>query len=199
MKRIYITIAIIGCTMFWNLQAQRVVWQDDFETSKGWSEYEDEDGEAVVKDGVLNIKAKEGWVFRSKCKTSLDGSKNFTITVDVKIKTTLERGCSIGIAFDYYDTKNYKAFYIDKGFAKFEEYRNGVMVRDEKEPLKKNFKYKKGTVVPFEIQKNGQNALFIVNGEETIDMDEIAVKSNRISFFVTNGQEASFDNVKISQ
>lgn len=199
MKRIIIAVVFLSCTITWNIQAQRVIWQDDFETSKGWSEYEDEFGEAVVRDGVLNFKAKEGGIFRSKCKTNLDGNKNFTLEVDVMIKKNLEKGCSIGIAFDYYDSKNYKAFYIEKGFARFEEYHNGTMIREEKEPLKKNFKYKKGNVLSFEIQKNGQNAIFLVNGEETIDMDEIIVKSNRISFFVTNGQEASFDNVKISQ
>ena len=106
MKKIIALLGMFCCMTTWNLSAQRVVWQDDFETSKGRSEFEDESGEAVVKDGALVIKSKEGWIYYSKCKTNLDGNKNFTITVDVNVKGGLEKKKYVGLLFDYRDGKN---------------------------------------------------------------------------------------------
>ncbi len=51
----------------------------------------------------------------------------------------------------------------------------------------------------FEIQKKGQSVIFLVNNEETLEMDGITVKSNRIGFMVSGKQEVAFDNVKIYQ
>ena len=123
--------------MHLNVRAQRVIWQDDFETSKGWSEFEDEDGKAIVKDGALVIKSNEGWQYISRCKTNLDGNKNFTISVDVNLKDGLGKGRYVGMIFDFSDRKNYKMFYIEEGLVRFAEYRDGYLVREEKDVLKK--------------------------------------------------------------
>ena len=204
MSKALILTSILLLSTTIGLQAQRVIWQDDFETSKGWSEYEDEAGKAIVKDGHLIIKSKQGWTFFSKCKTNLDGNKNVTINADIKVKRNLIIGQRIGIAFDYNDTKNYMAFYVENGFVYFIQCYNGVIIREDKEPLKRNVTAQKkrdkdAPDMVFEIQKKGQSILLLVNDEETIEMDDIVVKSNRIAFFVTNDQEAYFDNVKISQ
>lgn len=198
MKNALMFICIIGCIAIGNIQAQRVVWQDDFETSKGWSEYEDESGSASVKDGVLTIKSKEGLIFRSKCKTNLDGNKNFTINLDVNIKSGLKPERYVGLLFDYDDNKNYKAFFVEKGFVWFEQYKEGTLIRQEKELLKNRSK-NDSKQLTFELQRKGQSALFLVNDEETIDMDGVEVHSNRIAVMVSGDQTVSFDNVKISQ
>lgn len=204
MKTRLFIVGILLFSMTCSLQAQRVIWHDDFETSKGWSEYEDEAGMAIIKDGHLIIKSEQGWTFFSKCKTNLDGNKNFTINTDIKIKRDMKAGQRIGIAFDYNDIKNYQACYVENGFVWYIQCSNGVIVREDKEPLKKPSQKKKNRDkdapdMTFEIQKKGQNILILVNEEETIDMDKITVTSNRIAFFVTNDLEAYFDNVKISQ
>lgn len=204
MKRIFLMIGILACTMHLNVRAQRVIWQDDFETSKGWSEFEDEDGKAIVKDGALMIKSNEGWQYISRCKTNLDGNKNFTISVDVNLKDGLGKGRYVGMIFDFSDRKNYKMFYIEEGLVRFAEYRDGYLVREEKDVLKKQKKKEKksrekGTQITFEIQKKGQSVMFLVNEEETLEMDGIIVKSNRIGFMVAEDQEVLFDNVKIMQ
>lgn len=198
MKKNVMLLCLIGCMAVGSLQAQRVVWQDDFETSKGWSEYEDEAGSAAVKNGVLQIKSKEGWIFRSKCKTNLDGNKNFTISVDVALKNGLKQDRYVGLLFDYDDNKNYKAFFVEKGFVYFEQYKEGVLIRQEKEPLKNRSK-NDSKQLTFELQRKGQSALFLVNDEETIDMDGVEVHSNRVAVMVSGDQEVSFDNIKITQ
>lgn len=197
MKKIIALLGMFCCMTTWNLSAQRVVWQDDFETSKGWSEFEDESGEAVVKDGALVIKSKEGWIYYSKCKTNLDGNKNFTINVDVNVKGGLEKKKYVGLLFDYRDGKNYMLFKVEKGFVRFEQYQNGTCIREEKEYLKQNNKNKKE--MTFELQKKGQSVMFLVNDEETIEMDGIDVRSNKIGFMVSDDQKVFFDNVKITQ
>jgi hypothetical protein len=205
MKKIIIILSIIGCFTTWNLHAQRIIWQDDFETSKGWSEYEDESGNAIIKDGTLIIKSKEGWTYFSRCKTNLDGNKNFTISADVNPKKELIFGHKIGIIFDYSDGKNYMAFYVERGFVRFIQYKDGQLVREEKDYLKGHgkklhiIKTKEETHLTFEIQKKGQSVIFLVNNEETLEMDGITVNSNRIGFMVSGKQEVAFDNVKIYQ
>lgn len=207
MKRIILLVSILAYSASINIYAQRVIWQDDFETSKGWSEFEDATGKAVVKNGTLIMKSNDGMSYFSRCKTNLDGNKNFTISAEIHLRygmSQLVNGKSVGIIFDYYDRKNYKAFYIEKGFVWFIQIKDGVLIREEKDFLKNYIPDKKSREknVPdlsIEIQKKGQNVLFLVNGEETLEMDGVIVESNRIGFIVSGGQEISFDNVKILQ
>lgn len=202
MKKLFIIVCAFCSALTSPVLAQRVIWQDDFETSKGWSEYEDESGKAVIKDGKLIIKSKDGWTYFSRCKTNLDGNKNFTINAEANPKHSLESKHYIGIIFDYHDSKNYKAFYIEKGFVWFKQVRDGYIIREEKDFLKNQEKKKRSkeeAKITFEIQKKGQSILFLVNDEETVEMDGIEVKSNRIGFMVSDDQEVAFDNVKIMQ
>lgn len=198
MKKLTLAFLITFISMINNLQAQRIVWQDDFETSKGWSEYEDKYGSAAVIDGVLKLKGKEDCVFISKCKTNLDGNKNFEITMDVNVRGGLRQDRYIGLVFDYKDNKNYKCFYVEKGFVWFDEYKDGKLIRQDKEYLK-NRTRSESKQLTFKLIRKGQTALFLVNDEETLDMDSIDVHSNRIAVLVAGDQEVSFDNVKILQ
>ena len=204
MKKLLILIGIVIIAITENLNAQRVIWEDDFETSKGWSEYEDLTAKVIVKDGVLLIKSKsDSYRYISKCKTSLDANKSFNLTAEINVKRGLNLNSMVGIMFDYKDTKNYTAFYIQNGFAVFEQVKDGTLIRQDKDSIKRNkasfLRNKKDMKFTFEIQKKGSSAMFLVNEEETIDMDEIEMKSNRIAFFVSGNQEATFDNVKITQ
>ena len=207
MKRLFLLIIIFVYAVPCNLCAQRVVWQDDFETSKGWSEFEDLTGKAVVKNGTLIIKGNEGLSYFSRCKTNLDGNKNFTINAEIYLKhgiSQLVNGKTVGMIFDYYDRKNHKAFYVEKGFVWFVQLKDGTLVREEKDFLKNFIPDRKSREknlpdIRIEIQKKGQTVLLLVNGEETLEMDGIVVGSNRIGFIVSGGQEVTFDNVKIMQ
>ena len=207
MKRQLLLISILIYSVSSSLYAQRVIWQDDFETSKGWSEFEDVTGKAVVKNGTLVIKRNDGLSYFSRCKTNLDGNKNFTISAEIYLRhglSQLVNGKTVGMIFDYYDRKNYKAFYIEKGFVWFIQRKDGILIREEKDFLKnyipdKKNRDKNAPDISIEIQKKGQNVLFLVNGEETLEMDGIVVSSNRIGFIVSGGQEVTFDNVKIMQ
>ena len=198
MNKILFLVCIISMCITSSLHAQRIVWQDDFETSKGWSEYEDNAGSAMVTEGTLKIKSKDGWIFYSKCKTNLDGNKNFTITADANIKSGLKEGRHVGIVFDYYDKKNYLTFFVEKGFVWFEQRKNGQLIRQDKEPIK-NRSRKDTKRLSFEVRRTGQTAIFVVNDEEAIEIDGIEVHSNRVGFFVSGDQEVSFDNIKITQ
>ena len=71
-------------------------------------------------------------------------------------------------------------------------------MRQEKDMLKKYSDDKKD--FKFELQRKGQNVMFLVEDEETIEMDGIIeVRSNRIGLMVSGDHEVSFDNVKIIQ
>lgn len=198
MKKTLIIFFFICGLLISNGYAQRIIWQDDFETDRGWTEINDENGKSVVKNGKIEIESENGKRFISRCKTNLDGKKDFTITVEVKLDDELSRGKYVGLVFDYRDNRNFKMFYIEKGFVWFEEYVGGTIERQEKDMLKnynddkKNFK--------FELQRKGQNVIFLVEDEETIEMDGIIeVHSNRIGLMVSGDHEVSFDNAIIVQ
>lgn len=200
MKKILVAICFIVFMGICGAHAQKVVWHDDFETSKGWSEYEEKDKgqSAVIKDGVMQIKGKDEDSVISKCKTNLDGNKNFTIKCDVTVKNGLKPDNFIGLIFDYFDSKNYKVFYVEKGYVYFKQYKEGNCVRYERDNIKNNGK-KDLKQLTFELQRKGRNVMFLVNDEETIDMDEIEVHSNRIALMVSGDQLVFFDNVEILQ
>lgn len=198
MKKTFIIIFLLGGLLINNCYSQRIIWQDDFETDKGWSEINDENGKCVVKNGKIEIKSEKGKRYISRCKTNLDGKKDFTINVEVKLDDELSRGLYTGLIFDYRDNRNFKVFYIEKGFVWFEEYVGGTIDRQEKDLLKKYGDDKKD--FKFEIQRKGQNVMFLVDDEETIEMDGIfEVRSNRIGLMVSGEHEVSFDNAKIIQ
>ena len=198
MKKTFIIIFLLGGLLINNCYSQRIIWQDDFETDKGWSEINDVNGKCVVKNGKIEIKSEKGKRYISRCKTNLDGKKDFTINVEVKLDDELSRGLYTGLIFDYRDNRNFKVFYIEKGFVWFEEYVGGTIDRQEKDLLKKYGDDKKD--FKFEIQRKGQNVMFLVDDEETIEMDGIfEVRSNRIGLMVSGEHEVSFDNAKIIQ
>lgn len=197
MKRILLMIAV-GLLPFPGLMAQRVVWQDDFETSKGWSEYEYQDCFSIVKDGAMFVKNKGEGVFLTTCKTNYDGNKNFVLSVEAQPELGLKEGQLFGIAVDYRDAKNFVLFAVEMGFVRFLQYENGQVVREERDYIKSR-KKTKNVVFTLELQKKGQNIMFVVNGEETLDMDDIIVHSNKIGLLVGGEQTVMFDNVKISQ
>lgn len=195
MKKILCTILLIIMASSFAL-AQNIIWQDDFNGNKNWSEFEyKKQGSALVKDGVLTIKCEEDNLFISKCRTNLNGSRSFSIQVDAVSKSGLKEDVYFGLVVNYLDRKNYTVFAIEKGFAYFVEYKNGIVVREDYD-LIKNTKSKSFTL---EIKKNGNNVVFVVNGEETLDLDQVDVLTNNVGVFVKGKAEVAFDNMIIKQ
>lgn len=198
MKNIVITMLFIALSLL-SAKAQRVVWQDDFESSKGWTEYEEKkDNFMVVKNGVMDMKSSDENPVITKCKTNYDCNKNFTLSVEAIPKSGLKEGMLLGILVDYRDTKNWIFFGIEKGTAVFWEMEKGNLIREDSEPIKKIKKDKK-TTYTLEIRRKGSNVMFVINDEETIEMDDIQIRSNKVGLIVTGDQEVLFDNIKISQ
>jgi len=176
--------------------AQNIIWQDDFNGNQNWSEFEyKKQGSAFVKDGVLTIKCEENNSFISKCRTNLNGSRSFSIQVDALSKSGLKEDVFFGLVVNYLDRKNYTVFAIEKGFAYFVECKNGLVVREDYD-LIKNTKAKSFTL---ELRKNGNRVVFVVNGEETLDLDQVDVFTSTIGLYVKGKAEVAFDNMIIKQ
>ena len=145
------------------VSAQNVVWKDDFEGDKGWQtfEYKGQYKSEYSKDGTLLLKAnEEGIKCTSKCKTSLNPMKNFSISVEATSKSGLKDDSFFGIAFNCLDANNYSLFVIEKGFAYYEQFINGVRVRYDYD-LIKNTKVK---TFNLEVKKSGTTVAFIIKG-----------------------------------
>ena len=204
MKKLLVLIGLIGYILSNNLLAQSVIWKDDFEDNKGWNEFEDETGRAIVKDGMLVIKARANWTYWSRCKTNLDVNKDFTIKGEISVKEKLDQTRYVGIVFNYYNRKNYSAFYIRNGFVYFSQVVNNQEVGYEFDVYKDPARARKGrgkdTKLFFEVKKKGQNVMLVINDEECLEIPiEGLFKSNLIALSVTGELEATFDNIEIRQ
>lgn len=180
------------------LTAQSVIWKDDFEGDKGWQtfEYKGQYKAEYTKDGALLLKANDDNIrCISRCKTNLNPTKNFSISVDATSKSGLRDDSYFGIAFNCLDKKNYSIFCIEKGFAYFLEYRDGELKRHDWDVIKKT----KDKTFTLEIKKTGSTAVFVVNDEETIFMEKIEVESSKIGLFVQGKTQVAFDNLVIKQ
>ena len=195
MKKI-IVIAMLAFIANLITNAQNIIWQDDFNGNNNWSEFEYKNhSSSIVKDGVLTIKCEEDNSFISKCRTNLNGNKNFSISVEAVSKSGLKDNIYFGLVVNYLDRKNFSIFAIEKGFAYFIEYKNGAVVREDYDVIK-NTKTKTFTL---ELRKNSNSVIFVVNDEETLDMDKVEVSTSIIGLFVSGKAEVSFDNLIIKQ
>ena len=176
--------------------SQNVIWQDDFNGNNNWSEFEyKKQGSAFVKDGVLTIKCEDDNTFISKCRTNLNGRKDFSIQVDAFSKSGLKEDVYFGLVVNYLDRKNYTVFAIEKGYVYFIECKNGIVVREDYD-LIKNTKVKSFTL---ELRKTSNNVIFVVNGEETLDLDQVEIITNTVGLYVSGNAEVAFDNMIIKQ
>ena len=204
MKRIFIFLTLVGYFLSCNLQAQEVVWKDDFEDNKGWSEWEDLFGKAIIKDGTLVIKALDGWLYASRCKTNLDVDKDFTIKGEISTKGKIDENHYAQICFNYKNLKNYVAFKIKNGFVYYSRVEKDQEIEFEKDVYKDPLRGKKGrskdTKLIFEVQKKGSNVMLILNEEEAIEVPlDSLFRTSQIAFAVFGGIEFSFDNIEILQ
>ena len=195
MKKILMAcmFSLITCL---TLSAQSVIWKDDFDGDKGWQtfEYKGLYKAEYTKDGQFLLKSN-GTKCISKCKTSLNPMKNFSILVEATSKSGLKEDSYFGIAFNCLDNNNYCLFSIEKGFAYFEQFQNGERIRSDYD-LIKNTKVKSFNV---EVKKAGTTVSFIINDEETLFIEQVEVKSSKIGLYVEGNTQVAFDNMQIKQ
>lgn len=195
MKKILMVgmFALITCV---SLSAQNIVWKDDFDGDKGWQtfEYKGLYKAEYTKDGQLMLKS-EGSKCISKCKTSLNPMRNFSIQVEATSKSGLKEDSYFGVVFNCLDNNNYCLFSIEKGFAYFEQFQNSERIRFDYD-LIKNTKVKSFNL---EVKKTGTTVSFIINDEETLFIEEIDVKSSKVGFYVEGETQVAFDNIEIKQ
>lgn len=195
MKKILMVgiFTLITCV---SLSAQNIVWKDDFDGDKGWQtfEYKGLYKAEYTKDGQLMLKS-EGSKCISKCKTSLNPMRNFSIQVEATSKSGLKENSYFGVVFNCLDNNNYCLFSIEKGFAYFEQFQNSERIRFDYD-LIKNTKVKSFNL---EVKKTGTTVSFIINDEETLFIEEIDVKSSKVGFYVEGETQVAFDNIEIKQ
>lgn len=186
---------LVTCTMI-NAQ-QTIVWQDDFSGDKGWQtfEYKKKGLSQYTKDEKLLMKSEDDCFFASTCKTNLNAGRNFIISVDAESKSGLKEDSYFGIIFNYLDSKNFMRFTIEKGFAYFDEVREGSTVRHDYDIIK----HSKSKVFNLQVKKTGNSVMFIVNDEEILDIERVDVITGKIGLYVEGKTEVAFDNIKIMQ
>ena len=103
--------ALIACA---TLSAQSVIWKDDFDGDKGWQtfEYKGLYKAEYTKDGQFMLKS-EGTKCISKCKTSLNPMRNFSILVEATSKSGLKEDSYFGLnRMNLYEEDNICVFLI---------------------------------------------------------------------------------------
>lgn len=198
MKKIFIAF-LLGLVTSVSIEAQNqtVVWKDDFSGDKGWKTftYKNQYSAEYTKDGQLMIKSEADQACMSTCRTTLNPQKNFTISVEATSKSGLKDDSFFGIAFNVLDFDNYYCFAVEKGFAYFDEIREGKRVRHNYDDIKNT----KAKVFTLEVKKTGTTVVFIINGEETSYIENIEVKSSKVALYVAGKTQVAFDNMEIKQ
>lgn len=196
MKR-YITFSLLILVASVCVNAQNVIWSDDFEGDKGWQtfEFKKQYTAEYSKDGQLLMKSEDGGSHMSTCRTNLNPIKNFSISVEATPKAGLKEDAYFGLAFNVLDRSNYYYFCIEKGFAYFNEIKDGEKVRHDYD-LVKNTKAKSFNL---EIKKSGTTAIFLVNDEEVLYIESIDMHSSKVGLYVAGTTQVAFDNIEIKQ
>ena len=194
-----LSLFALAASMMLNAQ-QNVVWQDDFSSDKGWQTFEfKREGKAeYTKDEKFLLKCEleginHGYI--SKCKTTLNASKNFIIKVDAESRSGLKDDSYFGIVFNYLDSKNYMCFVVEKGFAYFIEFKQGDLVRYDYDIVKKT----KAKTFELQLKKIGNTVTFIINDEDALEIEKVDVITNKIGLCVLGKTQVAFDNMKILQ
>ncbi len=195
MRNIFLVLFIV--VAFINLNAQRVIFSDNFDTNNmGWNEIISKEGEAIIKDGVLSIISKDELKgFQATCLTNLNVKNNFTLTCDVLIKN-IDNESNFGLIIDYLDDYNYKVFGIYEGNAFYRNVKDGKIVGYRSNTIK--LKSKRNTNASICVEKKGNSMILSVNEIEALEVRP-DLQYNGIGFFVSGKQKVSFDNLEIKQ
>ena len=179
-----------------SLLEQDVIWKDDFAGDKGWQtfRYKNLYRARYTKTGELSIKSN-GIQCISKCQTNLNPALDCSIYVEAVSKSGLKKGSYFGIAFNCLDNKNYSLFCVEKGFAYFEQYRDGELVRSDYNLIKDG----KTKIFNLEVKKKGTTAVFVINGEETMFVEQVEIQSCKIGLYVCGRTNVVYDNLRIKQ
>lgn len=195
-------ILFIFCAMALVANAQMTETFDS--NSWGWTEYSGNEGDAVIKDGVLHLESKKDKandvqdVLDGICSVAyvpVDPTKGFKLNCEA-FMDKVDYDKSFGIVLDYEDDWNCIILLVKRDNAYFYRIKDGKVTRY----MRSQFKLGKQKKASLDINVkyiDGQLELR-VNDIQALKARVSDINSNGIGFFAFGKVKVDFDNVTIS-
>jgi len=137
---------------------------------------------------------KEPTFIESHCYAGFDPTKNFEIKCTATVKKISEDG-NFGFMLDYLDDGNFILFMVREDEAWLLRYKNYELVGRIRNSLKQ--KGKKHVALDISVKSTFQKLQFFVNGMMAVESRYLPITSTGIGFYVNGQQTVDFDNVEI--
>lgn len=207
MKRFALLIGGLAATL--SLSAQGIHIIEDFETNHlGWTETTSDEGEAVIRDGVLHLSGKKrdhfdfygykskGSQMISSCYPGIDVSKNFEVRAKIVAKTVNEKD-SFGVIFNYLDDYNYNVLVIDRKTAVLLRIEKneiiGYRVTDLKATSRRNAEYN------LKIKSTYQDLEFYNNDVQVLRVRHLPMQYSGFGIYINGLQTIDVEEVEFIQ
>lgn len=189
-----IIIALLGLNAF-NGNAQV---KEDFEgNSLNWQEYSSSKRTAVIKEGVLYLKASDDKRVFATCTAPIDCAESFRITAKFSQLKLGDDNKGISIIFNYSDDRNFDAFNLTNDNVSYIQLEKDNLARYRDADFKLNKKIKEHEII---IQYRNRKVELIVDDVQCLEASYVNMMYNGFGFGVFgSGQEASIDEVVFRQ
>ncbi len=210
MKKVFILVAVVMIATV--AQAQQ---KDTFDDNIwGWTEISGDDGEALIKSGVMHIEGKksggksffsamtgiggtkEPSFIETHCYAPFDVTRDFEISCNASVKKITDSNI-FGIIIDYMDEGNFVVFSLCEGQATCVRYKDFNIVGRIRQDVKLN--KQKNADVKLAVKSTLNKVEFYVNDMKALEVRYLELISNGIGFYVFGKQTVDFDDVEIIQ
>ena len=190
MKRIVFLIAVL-------LIGSSIIYAKtyDFESNDlGWNEsVESENGDVLIKEGVLSIEGKNDGFLSSTCYLPIDVKKSFEIKVDAFAKK-IKDDAGFGVIFNCRDAYNYEMFLMTEKIVCYRRYEKGILVGERIDRIK--FKKSKKAQISMHLKKSFDTVILVVDDVQVLEIPYVDYKYSGFGFFVAGKQSITFDNLE---
>ncbi len=188
---------------------------DTFDSNElGWTELTGDEGEAIIKSGVMHVEGKnkggeslftaltgiggykEPSYIETHCYAPVDVTKDFEISCDAYVKK-VDDSNTFGIIIDYLDEGNFVFFSISEGRASMYRYKDFELVGRMRNDIK--LKSQRRAEVKLALKCTFNKIEFFVNDMKALECRYLPLMSNGIGFYVYGKQTVEFDNLTIRQ
>lgn len=199
--------------------AQNIIKETFDSNSLGWTEsdYESNNGTAIINKGVMTIKSKgekKGWgifttimtgvptkigedtFFETHCYAPLDVTQPFQIRTHVKIQK-LDSDQLVGLIFNYMDGGNFYVFSFNDEQINFLRYKDNSLVGCIDKGVK--WSEKKKLDQEWLLDYDGSNLNFLVDGMEIMSVRYMSMEYAGVGFYTFGKQTLVVDDIEFIQ
>lgn len=215
MKHIKITFALLLVVFSTFTSVAQIVAEDDFETNNlSWQENINPDfGESIITEGRFKLKSKwnnTSWnlynaknprpqILYSDCFLPINPIEGFQIESDIEFKEYLSgfNYCQ-GFLLDFVDEMNFIAIAITEKKCYYLRYEQAKLVSAKESAIKIKGKEKGWLSCTLKVTYRDNRLKVYIDDIEMMELRRVVIENEGFGLFSVGGNEAYFDNFKVS-